>query len=214
MDGPESNDALNPFRHRLYTRGAPMVAKGQYLERPTVIPVAGVVMEALSHRGTLTPSLLILPPTPSEGGSMDHIVGAELSWAAAREGFPTLRFNWRGVGASQGKRGQFKDLLEDAQAALAASTENVGSAPFLAAIGGAASVALELKNQAAGVCLIGPDIDVWPQDVWAIVGQRAKPQKFDASSPRITVIPEADSSFQRNLPMVGKAVIECLRKNF
>ena len=36
---------------------------------------------------------------------MDHVVCAELAWAAARAGRPVLRFNFRGVGASQGSRG-------------------------------------------------------------------------------------------------------------
>ena len=36
---------------------------------------------------------------------MDHVVAAEVAWAAATAGHPTLRFNFRGVGASQGEQG-------------------------------------------------------------------------------------------------------------
>ena len=81
-----------------------MVMKGQYLERPTLIPLAnGLVLEGVSHRGEKRPGLLVLPPPPLEGSGMDHVVGAELAYAVSHAGFPTLRFNYRGVGGSQGE---------------------------------------------------------------------------------------------------------------
>ena len=48
---------------------------------------------------------------------MDHVVAAELVWAAARAQHPTLRFNFRGVGASQGERGGPGTWAEDVNAA-------------------------------------------------------------------------------------------------
>src|SRR5258706_14457981 len=120
-----------------------MVASGQFLERPTLIPLASKeVMEGLAHRGTRKPSLLVLPPLPHEG-SMDHVVGAELAWAAAHAGFPTLRFNWRGVGASQGERGSFE---ADARAALQAASQRV----LLVSLGGSAGTALALSRDVSG----------------------------------------------------------------
>src|SRR5688572_23837884 len=94
-----------------------MVLKGQFLERPTLVQHGELVLEALSHRGERRPGLLALPPPPDEG-SMDHVVWAEVVWAAAMAGFPTLRFNSRGVGASQGQPGDAQAQLEDARAAL------------------------------------------------------------------------------------------------
>src|SRR5919201_77207 len=77
-----------------------MVTRGQFLERPALVPVKDVVMEGLWHRGERRPPLLIIPPAPEEGGSMDHVVATEAAWAAATRGFPTLRFNFRGTGGS------------------------------------------------------------------------------------------------------------------
>ncbi|MBL8952361.1 MAG: alpha/beta hydrolase [Myxococcaceae bacterium] len=189
-----------------------MVATGQYLERPTLIPVGREVMEGLSHRGARRPLLLVLSPLPEEGGGMDHVVGAELSWAAARAGFPSLRFNWRGVGGSQGRRGRLPSLIEDARAALEVARDNAGGAkPLIASIGGSFEVATALEGDAAGVCLVSPtDIDEWGADVWVVVAQADLSAKLKVATGRLHVIPGADRTFQKNLPLVGKAVVECL----
>ena len=169
-------------------------------------------MEGLAHRGTRRPLLLVLSPTPAEGGGMDHVVGAELSWAAARAGFPTLRFNWRGVGGSQGARGNAKALVEDARAAIEVARDNAGgAAPFIVSIGAAAKVAMSVRGDAAGVCLVSPtDIDEWGEDVWAVVAQADLAGARKVATGRLHVIPSADRTFQRNLPLVGRAVVECL----
>lgn len=110
-----------------------MVQRGQFLERPTLIPVADVVMEGMSHRGARRPPLLVIPPQPEQGSGMDHVVCAELVWAAARAGHPTVRFNHRGIGGSQGKSGQGSELLEDAEAALGLALDNASAAQALVA---------------------------------------------------------------------------------
>src|SRR4051812_9289647 len=107
-----------------------MVAKGQFLERPTLIPVKKTVLEGLSHRGSKLPALLILPPPPGEGG-MDHVLAAEIAWAAATADHPTLRFNYRGIGASQGEVGTASEWLTDAEAALRLIEENAKSTSVL-----------------------------------------------------------------------------------
>src|SRR3989442_376644 len=121
-----------------------MVTKGQFLERPTLVPVGDLVLEGLWHRGEHRPPLLIIPPKPVQGGSMDHVVAAESSWAVATSGHPTLRFNFQGVGASQGKQSvDGKSLALDAEAALAVLEENTEGAPAaVLAIGSAAEVAI------------------------------------------------------------------------
>jgi len=140
---------------------------------------------------------------------MDHVVGAELAWAAAREGFPTLRFNWRGVGASQGSPGAYE---QDARAALSLALENTGHAPvMIASLGGSCRTALALKRDVAGVCLVSPtDIEEWGPDVWVVVAQAELPSVSRVVTERLKVIPGADRTFQKNLTLVGKAVVECL----
>lgn len=194
-----------------------MVLKGQFLERATVIPVGSVVLDAVSHRGTRTPALVVIPPTPLEGGGMDHVVGAELAYAASAAGFPTLRFNFRGVGASQGERGQGEALLDDARAAVAHAQENVKGGPVVvASIGGGSRVAVALLREGAiaAACAIVPTaITSPPEGLWAIVGQQAPtPWKGEPRGVRLERVPGLDSGFQRGLPQVGKAVVEWLER--
>ena len=199
-----------------------MVAKGQFLERPTLVPVGKHVMEGVSHRGTLSPILLVLPPPPAEGGGMDHLVGAEVAFAASSAGFPTLRFNYRGVGASQGNRAAGEALVEDACAALELAVDNARGAPVLvASINGSDAVALELFRRegqwVTGLCLISPassDPAQWPASAWVVLGEHDHSLSRIAvvsSRARVEVVPLSDRGFQRGLGVVGRTVVSCLR---
>ena len=58
------------------------------------------------------PIALMLHPHPQHGGTMNNKVVYNLYHAFARRGFSVLRFNFRGVGRSQGEydRGETRDL--------------------------------------------------------------------------------------------------------
>ncbi|NMO16727.1 alpha/beta hydrolase [Pyxidicoccus fallax] len=206
-----------------------MVQKGQFLERATLVPVGREVMEGTWHRGTKAPPLLVIPPRPDEGGGMDHVIAAELVWAAANAGFPTLRFNHRGVGASQGQRGKDLALLEDAEAAMRMLMENTGaSAAAVASFHGGSQVALALQAKYAsvgGLCLVAP-ADIAPEVLSRVTCPLLVVQgEEDARLPRakvsaaivqaggdLEVIDDAGPTFQRNLPQVGRAVAAWLRR--
>lgn len=64
------------------------------------------------------PVALILHPHPHYGGNMDHKVAYYLYHAFAHRGFATLRFNFRGVGKSQGEFDNGIGELADAASAL------------------------------------------------------------------------------------------------
>ena len=64
------------------------------------------------------PIALILHPHPKAGGTMDHPVAAQLYLLFMRRGFATLRFNFRGVGRSQGEFDAGIGELADAATAL------------------------------------------------------------------------------------------------
>ncbi|MBY0431723.1 MAG: alpha/beta hydrolase [Rhodospirillales bacterium] len=64
------------------------------------------------------PLALLLHPHPQHGGTMNNKVVYTLYHAFARRGFSTLRFNFRGVGRSQGRFDNGQGELSDAAAAL------------------------------------------------------------------------------------------------
>lgn len=197
--------------------------KGQFLERPTLIPVTGsLVLEGISHRGDFTPGVLVLPPPPSEGSGMDHVVGAEIAFAVARAGHPCLRFNYRGVGASQGTRSsQLNELLDDALAAWELAKDNSdGAAPLLVTIGGSdrVGVALGARVELAAWALIHPNLEPFEAAVpTAVILPELDPVErrrgwSNTLDDSVTVIGGADRAYHRNLPQVGKAIVKLLER--
>src|SRR6516164_7352173 len=68
--------------------------------------------------GTNAPIALMLHPHPQHGGTMNNKVIYTLYQAFAERGFSVLRFNFRGVGRSQGRFDRGEGELSDAAAAL------------------------------------------------------------------------------------------------
>jgi alpha/beta superfamily hydrolase len=64
-------------------------------------------------------SIILCHPHPLYGGDMDNNVVVALQGVLARKGFATLRFNFRGVGGSEGGCGEGVTELDDVQAAVA-----------------------------------------------------------------------------------------------
>ena len=77
-------------------------------------------LEGRYHHGKTpnAPVALLLHPQPQHGGTMNNKVVYALYHAFARRGFSTLRFNFRGVGRSQGRFDNGQGELSDAAAAL------------------------------------------------------------------------------------------------
>lgn len=203
-----------------------MVLKGQFLERSTLVPVQDVVLEGTAHRGERQPPLLILPPRPEEGGGMDHVVAAELAFAAARAGHATLRFNYRGVGASQGARGA--TLEEDAAAALEVALENARArVAAVATLHGSASVALALaarRPEVAGLCLVAPRelplqvlqrltlpllVVLWAGDT--CLPRAPLAAALAVAGGTLELVQDEGPVFPRNLPAVGHLVARWLQ---
>lgn len=68
--------------------------------------------------GSKPPTALILHPNPQQGGTMNNKIVFNLYQQFVTRGFSTLRFNFRGVGRSQGLFDQGVGELHDAAAAL------------------------------------------------------------------------------------------------
>ena len=77
-------------------------------------------IEARYHheRGPNTPVALILHPHPQFGGTMNNQVVYHLYYAFQQRGFSVLRFNFRGVGRSEGLFDNGPGELADAATAL------------------------------------------------------------------------------------------------
>lgn len=202
-----------------------MVMPGQFLERPTLVDMGGYCLEALWHRGGDAPALLVLSPHPDFGGGcMDAPISLELAWAATRHGHATLRFNWRGVGASQGEAGDFLSACEDARHALKLLGEDVPHGRF--AIAGCffgARVALEIAlttPDVEGVFLIDSSADAL--DLSLVRRVRGEvclvlPEEGRLPSPEMSaalaeagvdveVIPGADATFSQGMVQTAAEV--------
>ncbi len=77
------------------------------------------------------PLALILHPSPEQGGTMNNKITYNLFQAFTARGFSTLRFNFRGVGRSQGIYDRGEGELSDAASALDWMQEINPNAPYV-----------------------------------------------------------------------------------
>jgi uncharacterized protein len=157
---------------------------------------------------------------------MDHAVCAELAWAATRGGHPTLRFNFRGVGASPGASGGSASQVEDMEAALRLLEENTGTvAAAVASLGGSARPLLEFAEThlgLAGLALVSPsgieveELSRVRHSLLVVAGEKENVRRaalaasVAEASGTLVVVPDTDARFQRNLPEVGRSVARWL----
>ncbi len=196
-----------------------MVFRGQYLERPALVAAGEVTLEGLYHRGDRAPPLLLCPP-PGEGGGMDVPALAELAWASARAGHASLRFQHRGVGASQGSPDPSR-RLDDAEAALRHLSETAGEARVaVAGLGSGCDTALALASrhpEIARLVLVAPRrLPAPPAGVaiLALLPGIASPvpaaeaaRAVEPGGGRVEVVVGADPLFRVGLSEVGKAAV-------
>jgi alpha/beta superfamily hydrolase len=107
------------------------------------------IREASSFRG----GVILCHPHPQYGGDMDHPVLSTAVEAASQEGFSTLRFNFRGVGGSEGSYGEGIGEREDVKAA-------------------AEYLYLRLKNDHIPLIMVGYSFGAWAGFPIAIEDER------------------------------------------
>ncbi len=137
------------------------------MERPTTIALPdapgreGWALEGLYRPGDDLENggAVIAPPHPLYGGSMDSPVVSEVAFALEKAGLASLRFNWRGVGASAGTAsGDAEDAREDYCASLDFLSDTV-SPPLICAgysFGAAAAVAACDRPTVRRMILVSP----------------------------------------------------------
>lgn len=185
-----------------------MVLPGQYLERPALVAAGDVTLEALYHRGTRPPGLLLCPAPDGEG--MDAPLLAEIAWAAARAGHASLRFQHRGRGASQGAFDPAR-AVEDALAALLHLRETAGPVAAVVGHGAGCGTAVEAARRggARRVVLAAPAIvPEVPAGVAALVilpelgpapGIDAVAAAVAGGGGRVEVVEGADAAFRAGM---------------
>ena len=208
-----------------------MVLSGQYLERSVVVGE----LDALYHRGTREPPCVIAAPHPALGGSMLSPVVAELAWALTRAGHPTMRFDYRGVGASRGVSrhvagsGHFADLREEVADLqricehLLASTQMTEVCAVGYSFGAAVALEAAEESRVGRLVLVAPPTQLY--DFGAISALR-KPLLIVCAhqdsycdrralrppdGARLEIIPHSDHFFGRGLTELGKTVAAWLR---
>lgn len=200
-------------------------------ERMVVFPsVGGAMLEGLYHKGEKAdlPGMVIAAPHPRMGGSMDSPVVAEIAFASARDQRPTMRFNYRGVGASQGELAgrDATEEREDFRAAASELRETTGQRLLVAAgysFGARVALSFALSDvDVIAAILVAPPTSLFPFEDLAdlrmpaliLAGSddehvdrtRLSPIAAKAGAVRIEVIPGANHVFTEGLVPLSKAI--------
>jgi len=206
-------------------------------QRTTIAGPAGAIECAVdrpaagaSHTGTLA---LLCHPHPLHGGTMDNKVVQTVARALVQLGCTTVRFNFRGVGASEGSWGEGPGEIDDAAAVLTAHHHS-GQALVLAgfSFGGyvatqlAARLATDRESAARRLVLVAPAVVSFtaapvPPDTLLIHGEHdevvplqavldwARPQQLP-----VTVLPGAGHFFHGQLPALKQIVLRAFAAPF
>ncbi len=140
--------------------------KGSSEERLSIESDGAVLDARLSLPDGAENGLVFCHPHPEYGGDMDNSVVTAVLAAFADKGWATLRFNFRGVGASTGSFGNMVGERDDAAAAVAALAARCPGARLV--LGGysfGAAIALELglsRADVAAVIAVAPPFGMLP----------------------------------------------------
>jgi uncharacterized protein len=205
-----------------------VVERGQVLERMTLVAAGALLLEALfqhPHVDGRAP-LLIVGPHPRYFGNMDAAIAGECVWRAGLRGHASLRYNHRGVGASQGNSSLLStadvDVLADDARLVRAHLADTCACDVddIAVVGISFGAIVAAQLDASSLVLVAPPVHVFGSDAveraraagaHAICGAEDPARALLSSSPRpLHVIPDADHHFQRNLPLFARRVVSLL----
>lgn len=194
-------------------------------EKLQIVGPAGTLECTLDKPSAPRGLALVCHPHPLHGGTMDNKVAQTLARAFVQLGYAALRFNFRGVGGSEGKWAEGVGEIDDAMAALKAF-HPPGQALVIAGFSFGAYVASHVAAQvnaasAAPVerlVLVGPAVQTFTMaavadDTLVIHGETdevvaltdvlswARPQALP-----VTVLPGAGHFFHGQLPKIKQIV--------
>lgn len=199
-------------------------------EQPATIALSeppGAVLEGLFVPVEGAPAAAVVAaPHPLMGGSMESPVVGEVAWACQKAGLSSLRFNWRGVGASAGTpsadfvdadadyRAAMDFLLESEPVPLVACGYSFGSL----AAARAALVAPRIRRlvliapptsmlDADALCAFSGEIFLaaGTEDEWVDGGQLADVAR-QCTAAHLELIADCDHFFMNGLEELGRAL--------
>jgi hypothetical protein len=184
-------------------------------------------LEGIAHLpdDTTRAIALVAHPLPTMGGTMENKVVTTLAKTFAELGFATLRFNFRGVGASEGKFDNGDGELEDVLAIVRYAQEAFGHLPLILSgfsFGGyvQARAAQQLHPQPHRLVLIAPPVGRFrmphvQHNTLLIHGENdevvALSEVMDWARPQhlpIVVLPDAGHFFHGRLHQIKQLVLQ------
>ena len=134
-------------------------------ERTTTVPAGAETLEArLAVPAGARLGVVVTHPHPLYGGDMDSPVVARIVESCAGQGLATLRFNFRGVGASTGRHDDGRGEQDDVRASLARLQDTLGVDGRVAlagySFGAAVAAAVAATAPVAGLALVAPPLRV------------------------------------------------------
>jgi len=175
---------------------------------------------------------VICHPHPLYGGTLDNKVVWTLARAFQQLGAPTIRFNFRGIGASAGTHDNGRGEVGDAAAAIAAGAERwPHAALWLAGFSFGGVVALRAAAVARPACLVTVAPGITKSDVsdvprpecpWLIVQGDADdvvPEQAVSAwaltlspAPELLVMPGAGHYFHGRINELRDGIVEFMRR--
>lgn len=206
-----------------------MAVKGvPQAEKATIEGPAGA-LEALvetPREGEPRAAAVVCHPHPQHGGTLDNKVAHTLARAFVAEGFLAVRFNFRGVGESEGRFDEGRGEVQDALAAVAFAKQRVPGAPVWLAgfsFGAAIAIAAAAEAKVAGLVSVAPAVSrvagftgPQPDCPWLVVqGDRDELVNVDDTiewinglepGPELEVFEDTEHFFHGKLVELRKAV--------
>ena len=167
---------------------------------------------------------VICHPHPQHGGTMDNKVAATLARALVQLGYRSVRFNFRGVGASEGAWDEGRGEVDDALAVVAAQREPgrplvLAGFSFGGYVAATAAARLSGDDRAERLILVGPStqkhhLPPVPDDTLVVHGEHddvvplastldwARPQSLP-----ITVVPGGGHFFHGQINLLKHIVL-------
>jgi hypothetical protein len=209
--------------------------RGRLLERMVTVARKDAAAEAL-EAVYLAPAsgeergAVLAPPHPLYGGSLESPVLTELAHACTQQGLGSLRFNWRGVGASAGEpSGRADDADCDYDSALLHLAETLPGRLVAGGYSFGAAAAVRVGAPSPRVdrlLLVAPPPALLAPAAIAASGRRTLVLvgEYDAIAParelesafagapqvQLHVIPHADHFFGEGLAAIGRLAVEWL----